>query len=334
MPADAPGTVCVTGAGGFIASWLVKLLLHRGYTVKGTVRNPDDPKNDHLRAMDGAADRLILCKADLLDYDAIRAAVHGCDGVFHTASPVTDDPEQMVEPAVWGTRYVVDAAAEAGARRVVFTSSVGAVTMDPNRGPDVVVDETCWSDLEFCKATKNWYCYGKAVAEQAAVDLAKERGVDLVVVCPVLVLGPPLQPGVNASLIHVLKYLDGSARTYANAVQAYVHVRDVADALLRVYEAPNAAGRYLCAESVLHRGDVVRILGKLFPEYPVPTRCSDEINPRKQPYKFSNQRLKDLGMEFTPVTQCLYETVKSLQEKGTLPIISSQPECNEETTVA
>lgn len=63
--------------------------------------------------------------------------------------------EQMVEPAVRGTGYVIDAAAEVGTvRRVVFTSSIGAVTMNPNRGPDVVVDESCWSDLEFCKKTK------------------------------------------------------------------------------------------------------------------------------------------------------------------------------------
>jgi nucleoside-diphosphate-sugar epimerase len=63
--------------------------------------------------------------------------------------------EQMVEPAVRGTQYVVNAAAEAGTvRRVVFTSSIGAVTMDPGRGPDVVVDESCWSDLEFCKRTR------------------------------------------------------------------------------------------------------------------------------------------------------------------------------------
>ncbi|XP_073011234.1 cinnamoyl-CoA reductase 1-like [Typha latifolia] len=317
-------TVCVTGAGGFIASWLVKLLLEKGYTVRGTVRNPDDPKNAHLKELEGAAERLILCKADLLDYDAICHAIDGCHGVFHTASPVTDDPEQMVEPAVRGTKYVIDAAAVAGTvRRVVFTSSIGAVTMDPNRELDAVVNESCWSDLEYCKKTKNWYCYGKTAAEKAAWETAKERGVDLVVVNPVLVIGPLLQPTVNASIMHVLKYLDGSVRKYTNAVQGYVHVRDVAAAHVRVYEEEEASGRYLCAERVLHREEVVRILGKFFPEYPVPTKCSDEVNPRKQPYKISNQRLKDLGLQFTPVAQCLYDTVKSLQEKGHLFIMST-----------
>lgn len=326
MPVDALSlsgqgqTICVTGAGGFIASWMVKLLLDKGYTVRGTARNPADPKNSHLRELEGAEERLTLCKADLLDYESLKEAIQGCDGVFHTASPVTDDPEEMVEPAVNGTKNVIIAAAEAKVRRVVFTSSIGAVYMDPNKGPDVVIDESCWSDLEFCKNTKNWYCYGKAVAEQAAWDMAKEKGVDLVVVNPVLVLGPLLQPTVNASIVHILKYLTGSAKTYANSVQAYVHVRDVALAHILVFETPSASGRYLCSESVLHRGEVVEILAKFFPEYPIPTRCSDEKNPRKQPYKFSNQKLRDLGFEFTPVKQCLYETVKSLQEKGHLPI--------------
>ncbi|XP_021910971.1 cinnamoyl-CoA reductase 1-like [Carica papaya] len=261
MPVDSSSpsgqTVCVTGAGGFIASWIVKLLLEKGYTVRGTVRNPDDPKNAHLRELEGARERLTLCRVDLLDFGSLKEAINGCDGVFHTASPVTDDPEQMVEPAVNGTKNVILAAAEAKVRRVVFTSSIGAVYMDPNRGPDVVVDESCWSDLEFCKNTKNWYCYGKAVAEQAAWEEAKEKGVDLVVVNPVLVLGPLLQPTVNASILHVLKYLTGSAKTYANSVQGYVHVRDVALAHILVYETPFTSGRYLCVKSVLHLSDVV-----------------------------------------------------------------------------
>ena len=119
---------------------------------------------------------------------------------------------------------------------------------------------------------QNWYCYGKTVAEQVAWKTAAERGVDLVVVNPVLVLGPLLQPTVNASTAHIMKYLTGSAKTFTNAVQAYVDVRDAATAHLVVYEWPAAQGRYLCAESMLHRGDVVRILKKLFPQYPLPTK--------------------------------------------------------------
>ncbi|GAA0174106.1 dehydratase [Lithospermum erythrorhizon] len=79
MPSSGVEAVCVTGAGGYIASWLVKYLLEKGYTVRGTVRNP------------GAKERLTLLKADLLNYESLREAINGCDGVFHTASPVTDD---------------------------------------------------------------------------------------------------------------------------------------------------------------------------------------------------------------------------------------------------
>lgn len=209
--------------------------------------------------------------------------------------------EQMIEPAIKGTWNVMNAAADAAVRRVVFTSSIGAVYMNPNRGLDAAVDESCWSDLDYCKVTEvhhqfipaiwndlsnnllssttwwwrwmqNWYCYAKTVAEQVAWKVAGERRLDLVVVNPVLTLGPLLQPTLNASTAHVLKYLTGSAATYVNAAQAYVDVRDAAEAHIRVYEAPEAEGRYICAESTLHRGEVVRILAKLFPEYPIPTR--------------------------------------------------------------
>jgi cinnamoyl-CoA reductase len=60
----------------------------------------------------------------------------------------------MLEPAVNGTKNVIIAAAEAKVRRVVFTSSIGTVYMDPNTSRDVVIDESYWSDLEYCKNTK------------------------------------------------------------------------------------------------------------------------------------------------------------------------------------
>ncbi|KAG6537125.1 hypothetical protein ZIOFF_002207 [Zingiber officinale] len=80
--------VCVTGASGYIASWLVKFLLQRGYTVRATVRDPaDTKKTEHLRSLDGATERLHLFQANLLEEGSFDAGTEGCDGVFHTASP-------------------------------------------------------------------------------------------------------------------------------------------------------------------------------------------------------------------------------------------------------
>ncbi|KAG6762361.1 hypothetical protein POTOM_032856 [Populus tomentosa] len=96
--------VCVTGGSGYIASWLVKLLLLRGYTVKATVRDPryddlysDDPKRtEHLLNLDGAKERLHLFKANLVEEGSFDPVVDGCESVFHVASPVllgTNDPQ-------------------------------------------------------------------------------------------------------------------------------------------------------------------------------------------------------------------------------------------------
>lgn len=315
-------TVCVTGAGGFIASWLVKMLLNRGYTVRGAVRtNPNDDgrKYEHLRALEGANGRLELLKADILDYQSLVTVIQGCHGVFHVATAMSHNPEEVIEPAVKGTKNVMEACAEMGVKRVVFTSSIGAVYLDPQRNPFAIVDEDCWSNLDYCIQTSNWYCYAKTLAEKSAWELAKKLNLQLVVVNPGVVLGPKLQSTMDAGTAHIMKYFTGSAKTYANLTQVYVDVRDVAEAHILVYETPSASGhRYVCGECNIHRGDLVGMLAKLCPRSPLPTECSDQINPRKQPYHFSNQKLKDLNLSFTPMIKTLGDTVESLHKNGLL----------------
>ena len=117
---------------------------------------------------------------------------------------------------------------------------------------------------------QNWYCCAKMMAEIAAAKL----GLELAVVVPCTTMGPMLQRTLNFSNHHVGRYLMGTKRTYPNAVAAYVDVRDVARVHLLAYEheGPGAGGRYLCVGAVLHRAQLVAMLRKLFPQYPITTK--------------------------------------------------------------
>ncbi|KAK4738204.1 hypothetical protein R3W88_001901 [Solanum pinnatisectum] len=194
--------VCVTGGSGFIASWLIKMLLQHGYTVNATLRNInqfytlhlsllllffktyDKSKVSHLLGLDGANERLHLFEAELLEEQSFDAAIDGCEGVFHTASPLSftaKSKEELVEPAVEGTLNVLRSCAKSPyVRRVVITSSTASMICNQNRYiPGAVADETWYSDPEFCEKRKN--------------------GIDLITLHPVLVIGPFLQPTLNFS---------------------------------------------------------------------------------------------------------------------------------------
>ncbi|CAA3016481.1 tetraketide alpha-pyrone reductase 1-like, partial [Olea europaea subsp. europaea] len=198
--------VCVTGASGYVASWLVKLLLEHHYTVRATIRDLSDPRKvAHLKELEGSKERLRLFQADLNEGGSFDSAVDGCDGVFHAASPmfssVTDPQAELVEPAVKGTLNVLRSCRKVpSVKRVVLTSSTAAVMVNKNPpSSDVIVDETYFSDPEICKEKELWYPLSKTLAEEAAWKFANENGIDLVVMNPCLVLGPLLQPTLNLS---------------------------------------------------------------------------------------------------------------------------------------
>ncbi|XP_057810812.1 phenylacetaldehyde reductase-like isoform X2 [Salvia miltiorrhiza] len=303
--------VCVTGASGYVASWLVKLLLHRGYTVKATVRNLSDPsKTEHLKALEGAEERLELFEADLLQEGSFDSIIHDCVGVFHTASPVTlvtTNPQaDLIDPAVKGTLNVLKSCCEAkSVRRVVLTSSIVAVAYNRKAiGADVVVDETCHSDLALCQENKEWYNLSKTLAEQAAWNFANENGIDLVVMNPGLVLGPILQPTLNFTSQLVVDIIK---------VPFYqcVDVRDVAHAHIMGFEKSSASGRYILAGEPLTHLQLMQLLHKLNPSI-VDASTSVEENPIG---KVSKKKAESLGVSFMSMEVSLKDTVESLKEK-------------------
>ncbi|OMP06181.1 NAD-dependent epimerase/dehydratase [Corchorus capsularis] len=313
--------VCVTGASGYIASWLVKFLLQRGYTVKATVRNPSDPKKiEHLFALDGAKERLHLFKAELLDEGAFDSVVDGCDGVFHTASPfyhnVKDPQAEMIDPALKGTLNVLRSCAKVPSiKRVVITSSIAAVAWNGTPlGPDVIVDESWFSDPTFCEKSKLWYVLSKTLAEEAAWKYTKENGIDMVSINPGLVIGPILQPTINTSVEPILKLING-AETYPNTTYRLIDVRDVVNAHVSAFENSSAHGRYLLVERVMHCSDIVQVLRKLYPALRLPEKCADE-ELGMPVFQVSKERAKSLGVNFTPLEVSLKDTVESLREKN------------------
>ncbi|EEF44595.1 phenylacetaldehyde reductase isoform X2 [Ricinus communis] len=317
--------VCVTGGSGYIGSWLIKHLLQKGYTVKATVRDPSDSKKtDHLLALDGAKERLHLFKADLLAEGSFDSVVDGCDGVFHSASPVlfsaTDPQTELIDPAIKGTLNVLKSCAKVkSVKRVVITSSMAAVLR--SRRPltaDVVVDETWYSDPEVCKELKVWYALSKTLAEEAAWNFAKENAIDLVTINPTYVIGPMLQPTLNSSVEMILNLIKG-AETYPNAYYSSADIRDVVDVHIQAFEVPSASGRYCVVPNVLHYSEVVKIIHEHYPTLHLPEKC-DETQLLSPSFKVSNEKAKSLGINYIPFEVTLKGTIESLKEKGFLTI--------------
>ncbi|KAK1369300.1 cinnamoyl-CoA reductase 1-like [Heracleum sosnowskyi] len=316
--------VCVTGASGFTASWLVKLLLERHYTVNATVRSLNDPrKTQHLLALDGAKERLHLFEANLLEEGSFDPAVNGCNCVFHTASPVcfsSPNPQaDLVEPAVKGTLNVLQSCAKVPSiKRVVITSSTASVVVTGKPlTPDVVIDETWFSSPVLCEEQKLYYPLSKTLAEQAALKFAEEHGIDLVTLHPGFVLGPLLQPDLNVSSERMLNFIKTGQEIFPEGTYRFVDVRDVAYAHIQAFEIPSACGRYCLVGKAAYSSEAFEILHKLYPAISLPETCKKE-KPVGPPFHVSKERAKSLGIDFLPLEVSLKDMVESFKEKNFL----------------
>lgn len=333
--------VLVTGATGFIAGHVIVELLDHGYAVRGTVRNPRDTrKYAHLAEYASRiGGELTFVGADL-DRDAGWAdAVADCDHVLHVASPFPstppDDARKLIRPAVDGTLRVLRACAAADrVRRVVVTSSIVAIAH--GHDDDAPRTEADWTVVERSPA----YPQSKTLAERAAWDfiatLPADRGLELVVVNPGMVLGPMLSPETSTSHEPVRRLLGGRTPGVPRVGWAMVDVRDLAVAHRLAMEVPGAAGnRYICAGEHVWMQEMAEVLAAEFGPhgFRVPTRGLPDrlvrgvalVDPGLRltvPTLGRVERLsadkarRELGWTMRPVRETLRDTADSLLRHG------------------
>ncbi|CAF2247339.1 unnamed protein product [Brassica napus] len=305
------GKVCVTGASGFLASWLVKRLLLEGYEVTGTVRDPGNEKKlAHLWKLEGAKERLRLVKADLMEDGSFDNAIMGCHG------------DEILKPAIEGTLNVLRSCRKnQSLKRVVLTSSSSTVRIRDDFDPNIPLDESVWTSVELCKRFQVWYALSKTLAEQAAWKFCEENGIDLVTVLPSFLVGPSLPPDLCSTASDVLGLLKGETEKFQwHGQMGYVHIDDVARTHILVFEQEAAKGRYICSSKVVSLEELVSFLSTRYPSLPIPKRFK-KLN--RLHYDLDTSKIKSLGLEFKPLEEMFDDCIASFVEQGYLSHVVS-----------
>ena len=246
-------TVLVTGGSGFVGCHCILRLLAAGYDVRTTVRNLKRETDVRAMLRAGGAepdDRLSLVAADLENDAGWADAAKGCEYVLHVASPLpAKEPkheDEVIRPAREGTLRVLRAARDAGVKRVVLTSSFGAIGYG-HGSEKTQFDESDWTDPNDGVVA---YIKSKTLAERAAWDfVAREGGnLELTVINPVAVFGPVLAADYSASILLIQQLMDGAMPGCPKLHFGVVDVRDLADVHLLAMTNPAAKGeRFLAA---------------------------------------------------------------------------------------
>ena len=223
--------VLVTGASGYIALHCIVELLRNGYKVKGSLR--DLNRESEVRkslATEIECKNLEFCKLNLLDDEGWEDAASDCDYLFHIASPCfIEEPKnekQLIEPALEGTLRALEAAQKSNVKKVVLTSSMGAIAYGHDKK---ICDVTDWTDIS---KDVGAYIKSKTIAERAAwnfVNKQPDNSFKMTTIHPGMVFGPLLSndlEGVSASLI--IKMITGKFPALPDIYFTVVDVRDIA----------------------------------------------------------------------------------------------------------
>lgn len=346
---DKSKSVLVTGGSGYVASWIIKMLLEEGINVNATVRDPSNTtKIDHLMALAKAsAGKLKLFKSDLLDIGSFDEPMRDCELVIHTASPffitgIKNSEEELIRPAKEGTRNVLESAKKnPTVKRVVLTSSIVAIygdNIDIELTPGGVFTEKEWNVTS--STGHQPYPYSKVIAEKEAWAITKEQDQwDMLTINPGWIFGPSLSKRTDSMSVNtMIQFGDGAYKAGVPELwNGIADVRDVAAAHINAGYTPESSGRHIIVSGEATLLDLAKILRKHFgDDYPFPRKQVPKflfwlIAPMRgfsRKYvsrntgiqiKFDNSySKKDLGMSYTTIEQTVKEHFQQLLDDDLL----------------
>jgi dihydroflavonol-4-reductase len=320
----------ITGATGFIGTHLVKRLAQTEHELCCLVRKTSDVRG--LKEL-GVA----IITGDVTDKDCLLEGMRGCDWVVNLANIYTfwePDKQIYTDVNVGGTRNVMECALETGVPKVVHISTCG-IYGKPEDCP--FTEESPVGPVRFSE-----YFRTKYEGDLIAWELYEKKELPLVMVYPVAVLGPG-DPKTTGEYIQDLMRRRMPARVFEDSILTFVHVRDVAEAIVRALEKEGNLGeKYLVGKHQLSFREINHMISEIsgvsLPKFALPDwmvvvnatlltglanlvkkppilkMAKDKIMTMKEGFVIDGSKVeRELGITYTPVRVAIEEAIASYQ---------------------
>jgi len=324
--------ILITGASGFVGSAVLRRLIEAGHSARVLVRESSDRSNlEHLDAE--------LVVGDLASPETLEPALDGCEGLFHVAADYrlwVPEPSGMYDVNVTGTQKLMKAALKTGIQRIVYTSSVATLGLNPDGSPADEKTPVTLDDMI------GHYKRSKFLAEAEVRRLVAEERLPAVIVNPSTPVGPrDIKPTPTGRM--VLDAAAGRMPAYVDTGLNIAHVDNVAEGHLLAFEKGAPGRRYvLGGENLTLKGifeEISAITGMPPPKVQLPHNLIlpiaylmegwsrwfggeprvtvDGVRLAKKRMFFSSKRAEDeLGYRHRPVGEAFRDAVAWFKEQG------------------
>lgn len=332
--------VFVTGATGFVGSYLTRLLLQKGYEVSASKRASS--KMDLLRDVHS---KVKWMDGDILDIPFLEKSIEGMDLVFHCAAIISFSPkdlEKMMAINVQGTANIVNTCLHQQVRKLIHVSSIAAIGRPKHETS--ITEKTKWQKSEL----NTNYAKSKFLAEQE-VWRGHSEGLNIGIVNPSIILGAGYWDSGSCKLFHtVYKGL----KFYPLGSTGFVDVRDVAQTMLAISISERSGERYitngsnipyqqlfdLMADELNVKRPYIKVTpllralswrveklkGAITGKHPLITKDTALLSSLS--YQYANTKsITELGIKYTPLKTTIRDSCNAFQEYLKLGKINSFP---------